>query len=118
MKRIITIGREFGSGGREVGRRLAERLNIAYYDREIIDELMKRTQLAESYVLQVEESRPLPLLPITTARTFGIPTNYTLENRLSIYKQEIGVCRSTIFRRRKRSLRFIRKELEALEDEE
>ena len=63
MKRIITIGREFGSGGREVGRRLAERLNIAYYDREIIDELMKRTQLAESYVLQVEESRPLPLLP-------------------------------------------------------
>ena len=51
MKRIITIGREFGSGGREVGRRLAERLNIAYYDREIIDELMKRTQLAESYVL-------------------------------------------------------------------
>ena len=40
MKRIITIGREFGSGGREVGRRLAERLNIAYYDREIIDELM------------------------------------------------------------------------------
>ena len=41
MKRIITIGREFGSGGREVGRRLAERLNIAYYDREIIDELMK-----------------------------------------------------------------------------
>lgn len=50
MKRIITIGREFGSGGREVGRRLAERLNIAYYDREIIDELMKRTQLAESYL--------------------------------------------------------------------
>ena len=88
MKRIITIGREFGSGGREVGRRLAERLNIAYYDREIIDELMKRTQLAESFVLQVEESRPLPLLPITTARTFGIPTNYTLENRLSIYSRK------------------------------
>ena len=38
---IISVGREFGSGGREVGRRLAERLNIAYYDREIIDELMK-----------------------------------------------------------------------------
>ena len=71
MKRIITIGREFGSGGREVGRRLAERLNIAYYDREIIDEL----------------------LPITTARTFGIPTNYTLENRLSIYKQESEIIR-------------------------
>lgn len=69
MKRIITIGREFGSGGREVGRRLAEKLNVAYYDREIVDELLKRTQLAENYVMQVEESRPLPLLPIRTART-------------------------------------------------
>lgn len=93
MKRIITIGREFGSGGREVGRRLAEKLNVAYYDREIVDELMKRTQLAESYALQVEESRPLPLLPITTARTFGIPINYPLENRLSIYKQESEIIR-------------------------
>lgn len=36
MNKIITIGREFGSGGRELGRRLAEELGIAYYDREII----------------------------------------------------------------------------------
>ena len=34
--RIITVSREFGSGGREVGKRLAERMGIAYYDREII----------------------------------------------------------------------------------
>ena len=32
MNRIITIGREFGSGGREMGRRMAEELEIAYYD--------------------------------------------------------------------------------------
>lgn len=37
MNRIITIGREFGSGGRELGRRLAQELQIAYYDKEIID---------------------------------------------------------------------------------
>ena len=54
---------------------------------------MKRTKLAESYVLQVEESQPLPLLPITTARTFGIPINYQLENRLSIFKQESEIIR-------------------------
>ena len=36
MKRIITIGREFGAGGGELGRRLARELNIAYYDRDII----------------------------------------------------------------------------------
>ena len=33
---IITVGREFGSGGREFGRRLSDDLEIAYYDREII----------------------------------------------------------------------------------
>lgn len=32
MNRIITISREFGSGGREIGRRLAEKMEIAYYD--------------------------------------------------------------------------------------
>ena len=36
MKRIITIGREFGAGGSELGRRLARELGIAYYDRDII----------------------------------------------------------------------------------
>lgn len=93
MNRIITIGREFGSGGREIGRRLAENLKIAYYDREIVEELVKRTQLAESYVLQVEESQPYPLFPITTARTFGLPSNLPLDNRLSIYRQESEIIR-------------------------
>ena len=36
MKRIITIGREFGSGGREIGRELSESLGFAYYDRELL----------------------------------------------------------------------------------
>ena len=39
MDRIITIGREFGSGGRELGRRLAENLGYAYYDQEILEEI-------------------------------------------------------------------------------
>ena len=38
MRRIITVGREFGSGGREKGRRIAEELQITYYDQEIIKE--------------------------------------------------------------------------------
>ena len=34
MNRIITVGREFGSGGREIGRKIAQELGIAYYDHE------------------------------------------------------------------------------------
>ena len=37
--RIITISRQFGSGGRELGKRLADRLGWDYYDKEIIDTL-------------------------------------------------------------------------------
>ena len=52
MRKIITIGREFGSGGRELGRCLSEQLQIAYYDREIVTEIAKRTRSSEEYVLR------------------------------------------------------------------
>ncbi|MBR5428899.1 MAG: cytidylate kinase-like family protein [Firmicutes bacterium] len=48
--RIITVSREFGSGGREVGKRLADALGIAYYDREIIAEVAEKSALDEGYV--------------------------------------------------------------------
>ena len=58
MNKIITIGREFGSGGREFGRRLSEKLGFAYYDQEIIREISKRTSLSEQYVQAIVEHRP------------------------------------------------------------
>ena len=47
---IITISREFGSGGRELGKRLSELLNYDYYDKEIITEIAKRHNVDEDYV--------------------------------------------------------------------
>ena len=88
MNKCITISREFGSGGREIGRRLAEAMKIAYYDQEIVAALIKRTKKAEEYVHYMEKERPLPLLPITTARTFGLPTNYAVTENLNFYMQE------------------------------
>ena len=67
MQRIITIGREFGSGGRELGKRLAEALGYAYYDKEIISAIAERSQLAEDYVNQVVENRIHTYYPITVA---------------------------------------------------
>lgn len=51
--KIITIGRELGSGGRTIGRKVAETLGIPYYDRELIDETAKHSGLA---VEAVEEN--------------------------------------------------------------
>ena len=70
MNKIITIGREFGSGGREIGRILAEILKFAYYDREIISEISKRTSLSEKYVQNIAEQKPVIPFPIHTGRTF------------------------------------------------
>ena len=67
MHRIITIGREFGSGGRELGKRLAEELGYAYYDKEIISAIAQRSQLAEDYVNQVVENQIHTYYPITVA---------------------------------------------------
>ena len=63
MQRIITVGREFGSGGRELGRRLAEELGYDYYDKEIIQAIADKTSLSVEYVKQVVESKPHNLFP-------------------------------------------------------
>ena len=70
MKKVITIGREFGSGGREIGRRIAEKLQIAYYDQEIVTEIAKRTKFSEKYVERITEDRPYMAYPIHTGMSF------------------------------------------------
>ena len=59
MKRIITIGREFGAGGSDLGRRLAQELGIAYYDRDIILRTAKASaHLSPEQVRQWDERVP------------------------------------------------------------
>ncbi len=47
MNKVITISREFGSGGREIGFRLAEKLKIPFYDKEIISLASENSNIAE-----------------------------------------------------------------------
>lgn len=55
MKKIITISREFGSGGRTVGRMVAEALGYKFYDGEIIDEVVKSSGLSREIVEKYDE---------------------------------------------------------------
>ncbi|MBR2948142.1 MAG: cytidylate kinase-like family protein [Bacteroidales bacterium] len=52
---IICIGRQLGSGGREVAKKISERLNIAYYDKEIISEASLHSGLNKSCFENVDE---------------------------------------------------------------
>lgn len=54
-KIIITIGRQFGSGGRELGKKLAEKLNIPYYDKEIIEFTAMKSGLSKEYIIKNDE---------------------------------------------------------------
>ena len=47
---VITIGREYGSGGHEIGARLAKRLGIPFYDKELIDIAAEKTGYSPVYV--------------------------------------------------------------------
>lgn len=54
-KRIITVSRQFGSGGHTIAREVAQRLGIAYYDSELIAEVAKKSGLSEEFIRQNEE---------------------------------------------------------------
>lgn len=62
MKTIITISREYGSGGREIGQKLAEKLGIPFYDNEIISQAAKETGFAEAAFEKAEEKATNSLL--------------------------------------------------------
>lgn len=88
MNKIITISREFGSGGRELGRRLSEQLNIAYYDQEIISEISKRTELAEWYVEQIIEQKQAVTFPIHIGRSFHPLRNPVFDLQQTVFLEQ------------------------------
>ena len=71
--RIITISREFGSGGRELGKRMADELGYAYYDREIITAIAQKRGLDEKYVEHALDSSAAPQFSFTFRHSFAMP---------------------------------------------
>lgn len=69
---IITISREFGSGGRELGKRLADALGYDYYDREILTALAEATKMEESYLEGIlEQGAAAARYPVAFGHTFS-----------------------------------------------
>lgn len=71
--RIITISREFGSGGRELGKRLADQLRCQYYDREIITAIAKESDLDSNFVENALEKPVWQLPALTFRQSFATP---------------------------------------------
>ena len=59
MKRIvITISREYGSGGRLIAKQLSEKMGITFYDKQLIAEVAKKTGFSENFIRDTEHQRP------------------------------------------------------------
>lgn len=71
--KIITISREFGSGGRELGKRLADELGIPCYDHEIIDMVAEKYGYDKNYVTHVSEKDIRVFYPSTIGHRFMAP---------------------------------------------
>lgn len=71
---VITIARQFGSGGRELGKRLSDLLGYDYYDREIITAISEKEGMNETYVKNVLESQAWSTVPLNFHHSFAVST--------------------------------------------
>lgn len=82
MKKIITIGREYACGGHEIGKLVAEKLNIPFYDSEIIDMSAKDSGLSLEYIKENEQKlSPEWIYNLTMGASYavqGVSSNYII----------------------------------------
>ena len=74
MKRIITISREFGSGGHSIGQKVAEKLNLNFYDQALLERIAQETGLSKEYIENSEYA------PARNSLLFNIVVNRSLTN--------------------------------------
>ena len=94
--RILTISREFGSGGRTIGKMAAKELGIPCYDSELIQRIAEESGFDETYVKNAEETAPAGFKALAfSTRAFG-PTNddylWDIQRKVILELAEKGPC--------------------------
>lgn len=93
---VITIGRQLGSGGREIGQKLSARLGIAFYDKELIRIASQESGLKEEFFERVDEQKHFSLFPgilgLRTALGDDFFSNYYLSNE-SLFRIQSDVMK-------------------------
>ncbi len=91
MKRIITISREFGSGGRSIGRLVAEKLGYRFYDRELVNKVAERSGFSPEFIEESGEyasARSSLLFALATASQYSAD-GLSMHDRLYIEQTKI-----------------------------
>lgn len=93
-KHVITLSRQFGSGGSEIGQKLSEKLEIPYYDKKILEEASTTSGIAKEHFEKADERRTNSFLfSLVTAHYGGSATPLQLndiitDDKLFIYKAD------------------------------
>jgi len=88
---IITVSREFGSGGRELGKRLSDALQIPCYDHEIIAMIAKEHGFDENYVAHMSEKSIRSAYPLTIGHRFSMTPNYVTKQAIKIAVEQKNI---------------------------
>lgn len=91
MNKIVTISREFGSGGREIGKRLADELGFAYYDSEIINLLSKETGMSKEYINKISEKGIYPY-------AFQFAKSFSMYSKLQSNQMDLLVAQTKVIK--------------------
>lgn len=95
-KKVITISRAFGSGGRTIGKEVAHRLGIPYYDKELVDKVAEESGFHADFIEEAGE-----YAPVTNSFLFNIavsPNPMAMMNHMSMADQ-LFVCQTNVIRR-------------------
>lgn len=73
---VITISRQFGSRGREIGKALAEHLSIAFYDKELITLASQKSGISEKHFEKYDEKANSLLYTLSLGASAAVSTDY------------------------------------------
>ncbi len=98
MSKVITIGRKYGSAGIEVGKKVAELLNVPFYDKELVEMAAKKDNLNPETVKEVDERATNSLLYSVVSgnysmRGLGSPMYYNMPINDRLFVAQTGVIK-------------------------
>ena len=88
MYKIVTMERQFGSGGNEIGKRLAKKLGIGFYDRNILSEAAKRLEIPAMYIADLEETAPGSIIFNLSKTALGGRKNTNMSMAERLFNEE------------------------------
>lgn len=95
MTKIITIAREYGSGGRLIAQKVAEKLGIIYYDNEIIDLAAKELGIDVDSIRKLSEEKSSSFMYSMSSTTFSLPLNdqvFAMQSRIIKHLAQHDSC--------------------------